>query len=537
MTDDGFINVRVVHQLLAGNGPVFNAGERVEATTSPLWLSCLVLGKLLFFWLPVEWVAVVLGIVTTLGAVALAVIAARSAYGTARLLPIGVLAYVVLPPAAEFATSGLEMGLSLLWMSVWYVLLLHAADRPDGRSLSLAALVVGLGPLIRPDFAVISLLAGATVLALNRSWTVRRLGAIAGAALALPASYQLFRMCYYGNLLPNTAYVKEATTANWPQGWQYLRDFSQPYWLWVAGIAVLVAALASRRQVPKTRRIVFVTPLVVAAVYGTLIVRGGGDFMHARMLLPAVFAAQLPVAAVPVRRSVTALFVAILLWAAVPLRAGGPPYKGVGPAGITNERDLYVGKLDHPITIDDYASNGLVMLGRGARERSEQGQRNVDDFGVIWSASQPLDPHAPAFAQRGVYAIAAIGMVSVAAGTNIYIADHIGLASPIASRLQIAKRGRPGHEKSLPPSWIFAMFGDPEAPAPKIAPADAIHTARQALACPAIQRMLARAREPLTLRRMARNFAESFTDFTTRIDPDPSKELARCSAALTDHTP
>lgn len=36
--DDGFINVRVAQQLLAGNGLVFNAGERVEAITSPGWV-------------------------------------------------------------------------------------------------------------------------------------------------------------------------------------------------------------------------------------------------------------------------------------------------------------------------------------------------------------------------------------------------------------------------------------------------------------------------------------------------------------------
>jgi arabinofuranosyltransferase len=34
MNDDGFINLRVVSQIKAGNGPVFNAGERVEAATA-----------------------------------------------------------------------------------------------------------------------------------------------------------------------------------------------------------------------------------------------------------------------------------------------------------------------------------------------------------------------------------------------------------------------------------------------------------------------------------------------------------------------
>ena len=61
MSDDGFINLRVTKQLLAGHGPVFNRGERVEATTSPLWMYLLVAaGALTPFRL--EWIAVTLGI-------------------------------------------------------------------------------------------------------------------------------------------------------------------------------------------------------------------------------------------------------------------------------------------------------------------------------------------------------------------------------------------------------------------------------------------------------------------------------------------
>ena len=42
--DDGFIYFRTVDQILAGNGPVFNTGERVESFTSPLWLLILTIG-------------------------------------------------------------------------------------------------------------------------------------------------------------------------------------------------------------------------------------------------------------------------------------------------------------------------------------------------------------------------------------------------------------------------------------------------------------------------------------------------------------
>ncbi|MGD0949366.1 MAG: hypothetical protein ABSA52_18300 [Candidatus Binatia bacterium] len=531
MSDDGFISVRVVHQIFAGNGPVFNAGERVEATTSPLWLLSLVVGRVLFFRLPVEWIAVLLGMSTTVAAVALTLLGAARVHRTWRLLPIGIVAYVVLPPAAAFATAGLETGLTLLWIVGWFLLLLRASDQPQSRAVIVAAFTLGLGPLIRPDLAVMSVLGGVTLAVLSRPTGRRSCIAIITWALVLPATYELFRMCYYGNLLPNPAYAKEATASNWTQGWEYLKDFNRPYWLWVPALVCMVAAAVTWGHVRGAmRRLVLATPAAAGLVYGFFIVRGGGDFMHARMLLPAVFALQLPVAAVPLRRSTFALLAITVLWAAVPLAAGGPPYSGIGPQGIANERAYYTNKLGNPVTLDDYASKLLVSVGRGARLRSQSGQRFVEQFSLSGSSViQPLDPRAPAFVQRGVYAIGTIGMASVAAGTDVYIADSFGLASPIGSRLEVTNRRRPGHEKVLPSSWIFAMFGDPRAPAPWGVSTNQISDARKALGCAAIQQMLQRGREPLTLRRMALNVAESFTAFNTRIDPDPAKELQRCS--------
>src|SRR5688500_17745291 len=59
--EDGYINLRVVDQILAGHGPVFNEGERVEAVTSPLWILALVLGRLtLGLVVRMEWVTVAL---------------------------------------------------------------------------------------------------------------------------------------------------------------------------------------------------------------------------------------------------------------------------------------------------------------------------------------------------------------------------------------------------------------------------------------------------------------------------------------------
>ena len=61
ISDDGLIVLRTVRNLEEGNGPVFNAGERVEANTSTLWQYLILLVR----WVtnaPLESIAVNLGL-------------------------------------------------------------------------------------------------------------------------------------------------------------------------------------------------------------------------------------------------------------------------------------------------------------------------------------------------------------------------------------------------------------------------------------------------------------------------------------------
>ena len=61
LAEDAFIYLRVVKQLEAGHGPVFNIGQRVEAFTGTIWLFALSLADAVT---ParLEWIAVTLGI-------------------------------------------------------------------------------------------------------------------------------------------------------------------------------------------------------------------------------------------------------------------------------------------------------------------------------------------------------------------------------------------------------------------------------------------------------------------------------------------
>ena len=86
VNEDGFIYFRVVDHLLAGDGPVFNAGERVEAYTSPAWLALLALTSAVLPFAGLEGISVVLGLLLAAGGLWAACAGALRA-STARSCP------------------------------------------------------------------------------------------------------------------------------------------------------------------------------------------------------------------------------------------------------------------------------------------------------------------------------------------------------------------------------------------------------------------------------------------------------------------
>ena len=73
MDEDAFINLRIVDQIFAGHGPVFNAGERVEAATSTLWIVVLVIGRAIFgSFASMEWITLLASLAAAVAAFAVA---------------------------------------------------------------------------------------------------------------------------------------------------------------------------------------------------------------------------------------------------------------------------------------------------------------------------------------------------------------------------------------------------------------------------------------------------------------------------------
>lgn len=559
ISDDGFINLRVVSQLVHGNGPVFNAGERVEAVTSPLWVGVLALADVAT---PVrlEWLAVLLGIGLTLWGLVAAIGAARGLAGVARpgvvVVPAGALVYAALPPAWEYSSSGLEGGLDRAWLGTMALLFVRvaASERPEWTGRLGLALVVGLGPLIRPDFglfwvvfvAAVMVSAGAGVTLVDRLRWV-------GVAAAPPLVMELFRIGYYGSLLPNTAYAKEAGEPRLGEGWDYLWGFVRPYWLWVPLVVLAVSAVApllvdlSRAGARARREQVLVAAFVVGGLaHGAYVVAIGGDFMHARLLMPALFAVLVPVAVVPIERS-RALAVVVVPWAIFSLAVLRNP--AIDPdelrPGTPREFSMLISGNAHPVTTDDWQGS-LPRPGADLTRRVPGiylgGAERLSGVGG------PLQPAADG--PQVVVVNYAVGLSSYLQPVDVYVLDVLGLGDAFAAHQRLERRGLAGHEKALPPAWVWARFIDPDDPVdadlfrtPSLIAdntgtaidedqtdselAADIVAAREALACPEVERLTRVTRDRLTLGRVVDNFTDAFRLNGLRIPSDPQEAAGR----------
>jgi arabinofuranosyltransferase len=533
-SDDAFITFRVVDNLLAGNGPVFNAGERVEVATSPLWLFLLTAADAVVPGDAVAWASVVLGLLCTVAGVALAMLGARALFAGADswlTVPVGALVLLALPPAWDFATSGLETGLSTAWLGASFWGLVRVARAPSAPGPVWLFVLVGLGPLVRPDLALVAALFLVWLAAAGGGgWRGRTLRLL--AAGALPVSYQLFRMGYYGLIVPNTAVAKEAGRSLWGRGLVYLDDLVTPHLLWLPGLVLAgLLGLAVERVAWRRREwsLVLVV-LLAAALHAAYVVRVGGDFMHARLLMPSLVLALCPVMTLPILRGRLAVVCGGVLlvagWAAVSaavLRTGYE--RQIGPEGIADERGFYATAAgdDTPVVMADHGRGGITAYSRRVAALQEEGRAVVATQPITVTPTTPVAVLGPS-SGGVVFMVGNAGFFGVGTGVGIRVVDYYGLADPVGAHLEAPPAGRPGHEKESPATWALAMYGAPGAASAlpeRPATAEEVAAARRALGCGAVAELVEATNGPLTWNRFWANLVGSPERTSLRIPTDP----------------
>ena len=548
IADDAMIDFRIVDNLLHGHGPVYNVGQRVEVYTNPLWVALLALARVLFFFLPLGTIAVLLGLVLSASAVTLAWRAFGSSVSEPRrnVIPVGLVLFCCLPATWEFVTSGLETSLSFFWIG-----LSASRVRKQPRSIT-TALIIGCAPLVRPDLVIVAFFLGLYLLADVRREQSRRSLVRAVALLVAPTFiYEIFRVAYFGILVSNTALVKSATSPRLDVGWNYLLDFLQPYFLLVPILGLVLWVVLGRGGSDdghKWYRDIRWPLFLGGAINAAYIVFVGGDFMHARLLLPSFFAMMAACTLRPPRRgrpllyAVGATYLVVLV---VGLRYPAPRFEGY--VMVSDERVMQISLTHraHPVNETDMVDSIWWQYGARLRTIAESHSGPHSDF-VVGSSPTVLTgavnfklqvvPTSAKLATPVVAASRTLGQVGLAAGPQVTIFDVLSLANPVSSHFALTERTlRPGHEKEAALSWYLAQYGSSHSVGlmnyysgffhyPLMTGRD-VRSARQALHCGQLRWYLQSLNSPLSLHQIVSNVrhAAAWTALSYSAEPSEAR--------------
>lgn len=202
--DDAFITYRYAKNIAAGHGFVYNIGEKVLGTTTPLWTILLATGALVgakpeMFG---PWLGIILNVVTFW----LVYQFASQLMGDWRW---GILALMLLALDSDYnntVASGMETSLfiALMWACMYFQY--REREKP-------LYIIAGLLPLVRPGSGVLFLIVLFAIHWLRKK-SVPYLGMIIVTLIGLP--WLIFSHFYFGSVIPNSTTAKLRHTY-WPR--------------------------------------------------------------------------------------------------------------------------------------------------------------------------------------------------------------------------------------------------------------------------------------------------------------------------------
>ncbi len=287
--DDAYISFRYAQNLVSGRGMVFNVGERVEGYTNFLWTILLA---------PFEWagwdliqVCDVLG--PLLGA-ALLVLVVRASRQLSGPGPLG----SDLWPAMWLASSssftlwcvgGLEQSLAMLLPFTGTLLTWRGWKHKAARLTVAGGFALAAGCLTRPEGHLFVVMIGLLLIwevARDRANEERKRLFLAWAAplAAVLGPYHIWRVFYFGSVLPNTYLVKAVSGIEVYRSGLFLLENMLRFNLTgvVIGLALFSLLLSGHRAARAFS-------VVLSLLFLVYIVKVGSDeLMWHRLFLPAL---------------------------------------------------------------------------------------------------------------------------------------------------------------------------------------------------------------------------------------------------------
>ena len=302
---DGFFYLRIVDVFLHSGVLAYNPAERYETNSDFLWSLLLIPGVAAglrgILWMHIVGVAAYAAALTSVWALVRRLFPASDAALVALVLLGGHFSF------AHFAASGFGAVLQALAAVCCLLALFHFGKSPNlrnGAALGFALLFLAL---CRLDSAVFGI--PLVLCALYFAWQNGRAAAPAiVVAMAIPSVFfggvLLWKLSYYGDILPATYYVKaaseiggqETAAAFFRDGLAYMLLYWKRYFLW---LFALIAAYGARQLLKKragrgggseSRDVVGAllwTTGAMCVMWHCYMFRNGGDYLEFRFLIPS----------------------------------------------------------------------------------------------------------------------------------------------------------------------------------------------------------------------------------------------------------
>ena len=229
-TDDAYITFRYAENLAEGSGLVFNEGERVLGTTTPLFAISLALLNAILGVLPTSaalWISALADAVTVYLLYRLSIEAFNKPWPG---LFAGLL-FSLSPLAIRFSINGMETSLAVALILAG--LLMYLENR-----FWAAVLFTAAATLARPEAGLLGVL---LVIAIYTSGRKNEAARFAGALIVLLLPWALFATLYFGSPFPHSITAKS--------GQVYLWSFSQTLSVFLSHFSFLLVGPALGRLV------------------------------------------------------------------------------------------------------------------------------------------------------------------------------------------------------------------------------------------------------------------------------------------------
>ena len=438
VVDDAMTSMQYSKQLALGNGLVFNLGERVEGYTNFAWVVLMT---------PIYWLSTRLGfdfvhavvrfsIALAAANLVLTYALARRWFGSGHpAVWFAVALCLVDNSSAVWAVLGLEVHLLAFFMllALW-----ASGARSPWAWLGLGLSLLG-AHLTRPDaglFCAVVLGGQLGDAALDhclglrsRSKTVAL--ATVGAAAVWLVGYGVYfylRYRYYGQLLPNTFYLKLGGPIDaWERGLSYLRGFLHER-AWVPLLALLAGL---NLKLPGVRAL-----LLYNLLHALYVVYVGGDFFAGHRF----FVPEIP------QLALLCAVGAAALWDAAHRSSVARELRRLE---VTSDRLLGGMLVGGACLLAAVFQRGLV-LGPLAGEVRAWG----DDLTRQTRLFKWLGQQAPSDASIATSLIGHTGFYS-----SLRVIDMFGVIDPTLAKRHVPNfgKGKAGHEKMADPEGVLAM--------------------------------------------------------------------------------